>query len=57
MLNLTKTDYRPTMAQERLLDVSILSIENEMAWSIDKERLFNTLARFNTRRYKHILCL
>ena len=35
-LKLIKTYLRPTIAQERLLDVSILFIENEEARSIEK---------------------
>ena len=54
-LKLIKAYLRPTMAQERLLDVSILFIENEKARSIDKGRIINTLTRVNARRCKNIL--
>ena len=54
-LELIRTYLRSTVAQERLLDVSILSLENEDARSIDKGKLIDTFARMNARRYKHIL--
>ena len=54
-LKLIKIYLRSTMAQGRLLDVSILSLENEDARSIDKRKLIVIFARMNARSYKNIL--
>ncbi|XP_020243482.1 uncharacterized protein LOC109821730 [Asparagus officinalis] len=49
-LKLVKTYLRSTMAQERLNNLAILSIENEMLQDIDVDCIINDFASNNARR-------
>ncbi|KAF0740989.1 zinc finger MYM-type protein 1-like [Aphis craccivora] len=56
-LKLIKNYLRSTMGQERLSNLSILSIENEVAGEIDFEDVIDEFAAIKSRKGAHILKL